>query len=75
MKVSTNNLVSITDANQNFSKIARKVDEEGPVVILKNNEPKYFLLEFSSADQDQEATDEDLLEVSQRLRTEKPMKS
>lgn len=37
MMVDTNNLVSITEANQNFSKVARMVDESGSVVILKNN--------------------------------------
>ena len=36
MNIDTNNLVSITEANQNFSKIARMVDENGSVVILKN---------------------------------------
>ena len=36
MLVDTNNLVSITEANQNFSKIARMVDESGSVVVLKN---------------------------------------
>lgn len=67
MKVNTKNLVSITEANQNFSKIARKVDEDGPVVILKNNQPKYVLLEFSDVEGDQETTNEELLEISRRL--------
>ena len=38
MNINTKNLVSITDANQNFSKVARLVDENGSVIILKNNE-------------------------------------
>ena len=29
MNINTKNLVSITDANQNFSKVARLVDENG----------------------------------------------
>ena len=29
MNVNTNNLVSITEANQNFSRVARMVDESG----------------------------------------------
>jgi len=40
MLVDLKNLVSITEANNNFSKIARAVDENGSVVILKNNAPK-----------------------------------
>ena len=47
MKVSTQNMVSITEANQNFSRIARMVDEQGPVLVLKNNKPKYLVIEFA----------------------------
>lgn len=67
MNVNTNNLVSITEANQNFSKVARLVDENGPVVILKNNVPRYIVLEFSAAEEEQLASDEDVLAVSERL--------
>lgn len=67
MNVNTNNLVSITEANQNFSKVARLVDENGPVVILKNNVPRYIVLEFSAAEKEQLASDEDVLAVSERL--------
>lgn len=35
MNINTKNLVSITGANQNFSKVARLVDENGSVIILK----------------------------------------
>ncbi len=67
MKVSTSTLVSITEANQNFSKIARLVDEKGSAVILKNNVPRYLVIEFSQAEQLQEAEDEDVLRISERL--------
>ena len=61
MTVNTKNLVSITEANQNFSRVARLVDENGAAVILKNNVPRYVLLEFSQAEQEQLAEDEDIL--------------
>ena len=67
MNINTNNLVSITEANQNFSKIARLVDESGAVVILKNNVPRYLVMEFSSAEQEQLAADEDVMSSSRRL--------
>ena len=67
MKVNTKNLVSITEANQNFSRVARMVDENGPVVILKNNTPRYMLVEFETAEKEQLADNEDLLSVSKRL--------
>jgi antitoxin Phd len=46
MLVNTNDLVSLTEANQNFSKIARKVDEKGSVLIMKNNNPRYLVIDF-----------------------------
>ncbi|MCD8362569.1 MAG: type II toxin-antitoxin system Phd/YefM family antitoxin [Lachnospiraceae bacterium] len=67
MNVNTSNLVSITEANQNFSRVARMVDESGAVVILKNNTPRYLLIEFSSAEAEQTASDEDVLSISRRL--------
>ena len=65
--VNTDNLISITEANQNFSKVARMVEEKGAAVILKNNVPRYIVIEFSRAEQAQEADDEDVMSISKRL--------
>ena len=46
MLVNTNLLVPMTDANQNFSKVVRMVDEDGMAVILKNNKPRYVVVDF-----------------------------
>ncbi len=67
MNVNTKNLVSITEANQNFSKVARLVDENGAAVILKNNVPRYLIVEFEQAEQEQIASDEDVISISKRL--------
>ena len=67
MMVNTNNLVSLTEANRNFSKVARLVDEHGSAVILKNNTPRYLVIEFSQAESVQEADDDDLMKISRRL--------
>ena len=67
MVINTANLVSITEANQNFSRVARMVDENGAAVILKNNVPRYVLMEFSQVEDEQQAKDEDILEISKRL--------
>ena len=69
MVINTDNLVSITEANQNFSRVARMVDENGAAVILKNNVPRYVLMEFSQVEDEQQAKDEDTLELSKRLIT------
>ena len=67
MMINSNSLVSITEANQNFSKVARLVDEQGSAVILKNNVPRYLIVEFSQAEQMQAVEDEDIMQVSARL--------
>ncbi len=67
MTINTNTLVSITEANQNFSKVARLVDEHGTAVILKNNVPRCLVIDFSKAEDDTSASDEDILSVSKRL--------
>ena len=61
MKIDTNNIFSISEANQNFSKIAKVVDKNGNVVILKNNKPKYIIKPFDSAER--EITDDKRLEI------------
>ena len=67
MMVNTNAMISITEANQNFSRVARMADEKGTVVIMKNNAPRYLLIEFSQAESLQAASDDDVLSVSTRL--------
>ena len=67
MMINTDNLVSITDANQNFSRVARMVDENGAAIILKNNVPRYMLMEFDQLEEEQQAGDEDIREISRRL--------
>ena len=67
MKIDTNTLVSITEANQNFSKVARLVDEHGTAVILKNNVPKYLVIDFSRSENDSVASDEDIMSISKKL--------
>ena len=67
MLVNTKAKVSISEANQNFSRVARMVDEQGTVVIMKNNAPRYLLIKFGQAEAMQTASDEDVLNVSSRL--------
>ena len=70
MKINTDTLVSITEANQNFSKVARLVDEKGSAVILKNNTPKYIVIEYNQMEDYQIVDDEELETISARLMKE-----
>lgn len=46
MSVNTKNIVSITEVNEDFSKVATLVDEDKSVFIMKDNRPKYILLDY-----------------------------
>lgn len=55
MIVNTDTLIPMTEANQNFSKVTRLVDQEGLAVILKNNKPRYIVVDFAEYDELQAA--------------------
>ncbi|WP_250229682.1 type II toxin-antitoxin system Phd/YefM family antitoxin [Anaeropeptidivorans aminofermentans] len=67
MQINTNQLVSITEANQNFSKVARTVDENGFAVVLKNNVPKYVIMEYSQMEKLQESQDDKIISVAEKV--------
>ena len=46
MNMKTENLISMSEANQNFSAVSRMVDKNGMAVILKNNKPRYVVVDF-----------------------------
>ena len=67
MNIDTNTMVPISVANQNFSKVAKLVDQFGSAVIMKNNAPRYIIYEFNQADAMQAAADDDVLASSLKL--------
>lgn len=67
MNININNLVSITEANQNFSKIAKMVDENGAAVILKNNKPRYVLIEYSQLEKEEIIGNMEVEEVAKNI--------
>jgi antitoxin Phd len=66
MKIEINNFVSIDDANQDFSRVARLVDEKGSAAILKNNIPRYIIMDISQFQQGV-ASDDEVYVVSKRI--------
>lgn len=66
MKIDTKTMVSITEANQNFSKVARLVDEKGSAVILKNNAPKYMLVKYENIENDEYFSYEELEALNEK---------
>ena len=67
MYIDLKNLVSISEANQNFSRVARMVDENGAAVIMKNNTPRYVLIDYGKLQDNVEADNEMLEDVATRL--------
>lgn len=49
MNIDTNTIVSVSEANQNFSRVTRIADRNGQAVIFKNNRPKYILLDVDQS--------------------------
>ena len=67
MTIDTKTVVSMTDANQNFSKVARIADQYGRAVVFKNNMPRYLVIQFPVADKIESAADQDVLASSGKL--------
>lgn len=61
MTIDTNQIISISEANQNFSKVARMVERTGSVYIFKNNKPRYRLVDLEH-DTSIEMTDDEKID-------------
>ena len=70
MKLDTNTIIPMTEANQNFSKVVRLVDETGMAVIMKNNKPRYMVLSFKEYDEIQAMRSKLVSEATERLISE-----
>ena len=67
MNIDTNNIVSVTEANQNFSRVTRIAEKSGQAVIFKNNRPKYVLIDIDSSPVIDMTEDEKIDFVAQRI--------
>lgn len=67
MNINTENIVSISEANQNFSKVARKIDKSGEVIIFKNNKPVYRLTDIEKEVRIEMTLDEKIDFVAARI--------
>lgn len=67
MNINTNTIVSMTEANQNFSKVARIAERSGEAVIFKNNKPKFIVLDIDKSDYFNLTDDEKIDIVAARI--------
>lgn len=61
MNIDTDQIVSISEANQNFSRVARLTEKHGELYIFKNNKPKYKLVDLEK-DVSIEMTDDEKID-------------
>ena len=66
MKLDTKMIVPISEANKSFSRIARMADIHGCVVILKDNKPKYLLIDLDQESLIYDLTDEEKIEIASK---------
>ena len=60
MKIDSNTVVTMSEANKNFSRVARLVDQYGSAVVFKNSVPRYLVLDFAAVDKMQMASAQDV---------------
>ena len=67
MTINTNNIVSATEANQNFSKVAKLAEKKGHIVVFKNNRPKLLVIDLDTEPQIEMTEDEKFDFVASRI--------
>lgn len=63
MYIDTNTIFSMTQANQNFSSVARSVDKNGEAVVFKNNKPKYLVIDMENSDFILDLSDDEKIDI------------
>ena len=67
MMINSNAIVSATEANQNFSRVAKLAEKLGHVVVFKNNRPKLLVIDLDTEPQIDMTEDEKLEFVAARI--------
>ena len=67
MKIDTKQIVSISEANQNFSSVAKQADKRGTVYIFKHNKPKYKLVDLEKNEEIVMTDDEKIDFIAKRV--------
>lgn len=74
MIVNTNQMLSVSEANQNFSKATKLADQNGSIILLKNNRPSYMLISLRE-NPDLELTDDEKIDIVARRVLERHRKA
>ena len=63
MFINTDSIFSMTQANQNFSVVARAVDRNGEAVLFKNNRPKYLVVNMENGEYLLDLTEDEKIDI------------
>ena len=63
MMINTDAIFSMTQANQNFSLVARAAERDGEAVVFKNNKPKYLVLNLENSERILDLTDDERVDI------------
>ena len=74
MIVNTNQMLSVSEANQNFSKATKLADQNGSIILLKNNRPSYMLISLREPPEF-ELSDEEKIDIVARRVLERHRKA
>lgn len=67
MLIDSQKMISVSEINRNFSSATKLLEREGSIVVMKNNKPKYLMINLDNAPQIDMNDDEKLLFVANRL--------
>ena len=67
MKIDTKSIITVTEANQNFSKATKLAERQGKVYVFKNNKPRYLLIDLEKEPEIEMTDEEKTLFVAERI--------
>ena len=67
MVLKTSQIVSMSEAKQDFSKVTKIVDKNGQAVVFKNNKPRYMIIDIEKSPVIQMSDDEKIDFVAKRI--------
>ena len=67
MMIDSAAIVTATEANQNFSRVAKLAEQKGRIVVFKNNRPKLLVIDLDTEPQIEMTEEEKLDFVAARI--------
>jgi antitoxin Phd len=67
MTITQENRVTYDEISQNFPNVAKMVDRTGSAVVMRDNLPRYVILDFSQVGGEETATNTEIMESARNL--------